>query len=268
MLELIILNDIFMQNLKFISWNVNGIRAAVKKGLFEFFKAENPDFLCLQETKAHEDQLPFEIKVFDDYTTYFVSGEKKGYSGVATYAKEVPMNISKTIDSPLFDVEGRHVILEYEKFFLLNVYFPNGRMNKERLQYKLDYYSAFLKFVTKLKEKGKAIIICGDVNTAHQEIDLFHPKTNAKNSGFLPEEREWIDELLALGFTDTFRHFNKEPNQYTWWDQRTRARDRDIGWRIDYFFIDNAHLKNVTSASIYKEVMGSDHCPIAITLTI
>ncbi len=257
-----------MQNLKFISWNVNGIRAASKKGLFEFFKKENPDFLCLQETKAHEDQLSFEFKVFDDYSSYFVSGERKGYSGVVTYAKNSPLSISASIGDTKFDTEGRHVILEYEKFILLNIYFPNGRMNKERLQFKMDYYDAFLKHVTELKKKGKAIIICGDVNTAHQEIDLFHPKTNAKYSGFLPEERAWLDKLLALGFSDTFRIFNQEPNNYTWWDQKSRARERDIGWRIDYFFIDNEHLKNVTSASIHKDVMGSDHCPISITLSI
>lgn len=257
-----------MKNLKFISWNVNGIRAAAKKGIFEFFNKQAPDFFSLQETKAHEEQLPFDVKIFNDYTSYFVSGERKGYSGVVTYAKEPALKVIDKIGVPEFDREGRHVILEYPEFFLCNIYFPNGRSNDTRLQYKMAYYEAFLKFMIELKKTGKAIIICGDVNTAHKEIDLFHPKANQKFSGFLPEERAWLDKLFEHGFVDTFREFNQEPLQYTWWDVKSKARERNIGWRIDYFFIDKAHLKNVTSATIMPEVMGSDHCPISITLNI
>lgn len=252
--------------MKFISWNINGIRAAAKKGLFDFLVKESPDFLCLQEIKAQEDQIPFDFKIIKDYQAFFNSGERKGYSGVAIYTKHTPINVFSEIGDKRFDSEGRHLILEYEKFFLCNVYFPNGKKDKERLQYKLDYYDHFLKYINKLKKSGKAIIFCGDVNTAHKEIDLEHPKNNENTSGFLKIEREWIDKLIENDYVDTFRHFNKEPKQYTWWDLKTRARSRNVGWRIDYFFIDKKHLKYVKDAKILQDVLGSDHCPITLEI--
>lgn len=252
----------------FISWNVNGIRAVAKKGFFQWFSKTTPDFLCLQETKAHEDQLTMDFKTISEYTAYFCSGEKKGYSGVAIYAKEPAISFTNSIDDETYDKEGRHLILEYPDFYLCNVYFPNGRMSATRLEFKLGYYQAFLKFLKKLKGTGKHIIICGDVNTAHREIDLFHPKQNIKNSGFLPQERAWLDELFTAGFIDTFREKNSEPLNYTWWDVRTGARARNIGWRIDYFFINKEAQKLLENAKIMPEVMGSDHCPISITMDL
>ena len=252
----------------FISWNVNGIRAVAKKGFFEWFAKTGPDFLCLQETKAHEDQLTMEFKILSNYTVYFCSGVRRGYSGTAIYAKEPALNVSSSIDDDQYDHEGRHIILEYKDFFLCNIYFPNGRMNAERLKFKMGYYAAFLKFLIKLKATGKHVIICGDVNTAHREIDLAHPKENEKYSGFLPGERAWLDELLAAGFIDTFRSFNSNPEQYTWWDQKSRARERNVGWRIDYFFINKDAQNLLKDATIMPEVMGSDHCPIKILLDV
>jgi exodeoxyribonuclease-3 len=257
-----------MKTYKFISWNVNGIRALAKKGFADFLNQEAPNFLAIQETKAHEDQLPFDLKAPSNYTSYFVSGERRGYSGVATYADQPAMKVIDQLGVPRFDNEGRQVILEYPDFYFCNIYFPNGRRDLSRLQYKLEYYETFLKFVNKLKQTGKAIIICGDVNTAHNEIDLFHPKENSKSSGFLPEERAWLDKFIAAGFEDVYRNLHPEARKYTWWDQKSRARTRDIGWRIDYFFIDSAHAKNVISADIMTEVMGSDHCPISLNLSI
>lgn len=257
-----------MRDYKFISWNINGIRAALKKGFLEFFLEKKPDFLCLQETKAHEEQLGFELLAIPDYTSYFVSGERKGYSGVAVYANEPALKHSKELDGEHFNNEGRQVILEYPEFFLVNTYIPNGQRSLERLEYKMAYHEALLAKLVELKATGKAVIVCGDFNVAHKEIDLFHPKENAKRSGFLPEERAWVDKLIKAGFVDTFRLFNQEPGNYTWWDQLSKARERNDGWRIDYFFIDAAHSKNVNSATILPEVYGSDHCPITLTISI
>lgn len=257
-----------MKTLKLLSWNVNGLRAISKKGFSEWFMTEQPDILCLQETKVHEDDLSFELKIFPNYSSYFCSGEKKGYSGVATYSKEPAIQTSNSILQPKFDNEGRLLITKYPKFTLLNVYFPNGRSRQERLDYKLEFYDAFLEFIIRLEQSEPNLIICGDVNTAHQEIDLFHPKPNQKNSGFLPKERSWIDKLLNAGFVDTFRKFNKNPNNYTWWDVRTGARARGIGWRIDYFFVSKALQNNVKNAFILDQVTGSDHCPIGLEISI
>jgi exodeoxyribonuclease-3 len=254
------------KKIRLLSWNVNGIRAIQKKGFLDWFKKENPDILCLQETKAHPDQLDDELKNIPGYESYFSSAEKKGYSGVVTYTKLKPKSVQQGIGVKKFDSEGRFIITEFDEFTLFNIYFPNGKASEERLQYKMEFYETFLKHCKKLLKEGKKIIVCGDVNTAHKEIDLARPKENSEISGFLPQEREWIDKFLAAGFIDTFRMFNQEPEQYTWWDMVTRARERNVGWRIDYFYISENLREKITSAKIHQDVMGSDHCPISIEI--
>ena len=252
--------------MKLISWNINGIRAAYKKGLYEWLIKEKPDILCVQEIKALPDQIPTILKNNPEYFVYINSANRKGYSGVATFTKKKPQNVITNFGIDKFDIEGRIMITEFSNFVLFNIYFPNGKKNQERLNYKLDFYNAFLSYTDNIKIKGKNIIVCGDFNTAHKEIDLSRPKQNEKNSGFLPIERLWIDTFIEHGNVDTFRYFNKEPNQYTWWDQKTRSRERNIGWRIDYFFINNGLIPNLSKSFILPEIMGSDHCPIGITL--
>lgn len=249
-----------------LSWNVNGIRAAAKKGLFTWLAAEKPYLLGVQETKIQAPQLTPELLVPTGYESFWHHAERKGYSGVAAYAAEKPLSSATGFGMEKFDSEGRVVALEYPRFFFLNIYFPNGGMGPERIKYKLEFYAEFLNHAKKLAGKGKALIACGDYNTAHTEIDLAHPKENVKTSGFLPEERAWLDKMLDWGFADTFRVFNKKPGNYTWWDLRTGARARDIGWRIDYFLIDKQSLPMLQDAFIMKEVPGSDHCPIGITI--
>ncbi|NMC60241.1 MAG: exodeoxyribonuclease III [Candidatus Methanofastidiosa archaeon] len=256
-----------MQNIRLLSWNVNGIRSVSKKGFFDFIKEDNPDILCIQETKEREEDIPKDIKEISGYKSYFSSPEKKGYSGVGVYTKEKPKSIENNFGFEEFDREGRALILKYSEFVLLNIYFPNGKMSKERLQYKMDFYDMFLEYVKKLLDKDKKIIICGDVNTAHKEIDIARPKENEKISGFLPEERTWIDKFIETGFIDTFRHFNKDPSNYSWWDYKSKARERNVGWRIDYFFISNNLLNKLDSAFILNDVNGSDHCPVGIELS-
>ncbi|MGB5892666.1 MAG: exodeoxyribonuclease III [Ignavibacteriaceae bacterium] len=252
--------------MKLLSWNVNGIRAIYKKGFLDWFNKEKPDILCLQETKAMKEQLSDELLNVNGYTSYFSSAERKGYSGTATYTKLNPVKVLNGIGIEKFDSEGRFLVTEFDEFVLFNNYFPNGKAKQERLQYKMDFYETFLKHLKKLLKQDKKIVICGDVNTAHKEIDLARPKPNEKTSGFLPEERAWIDKLLEAGFIDTLRVFNQKPEQYTWWDMMTRARDRNVGWRIDYFFISDNLKDNLKNAFILPEVMGSDHCPVGIEL--
>ena len=255
--------------LRLLSWNVNGIRAAQKKGLIDWILKENPDMLCLQETKARPEQLSDELLNINGYKSYFSSSiVKKGYSGVAIYTKQEPVKVQHGFGIPKFDDEGRIVIADYKTFTLINIYYPNGKMSKERLQYKLDFYDAFLDYANNLIKKKKKLVICGDVNTAHKEIDIARPKENETVSGFLPIEREWIDKFLSQGYQDTFRMFNQEPEQYTWWDMLTRARERNVGWRIDYFFVSDNLKKNLKDAFIMPDVMGSDHCPIGIDLEV
>lgn len=258
-----------MKKIKLLSWNVNGIRAVQKKGFVDWFLNENPDMLCLQETKAHPEQLSKELLNVNGYKSYFSSSiVKKGYSGVAIYTKQEPLTVEHGFGIPKFDDEGRILIAEYKKFVLLNIYYPNGKASAERLQYKMDFYDAFLEHTNKLVKQGKKLVICGDVNTAHKEIDLARPKENEKVSGFLPVEREWMDIFFANGYVDTFRMFNSEPGHYSWWDMITRARERNVGWRIDYFFVSENFRKNVKHAFIMPDVMGSDHCPVGIDLNI
>ena len=253
-----------MKETKILCWNVNGIRAVQGKGFLEWLYAESPDILCLQETKAHPEQLSEDLREPRGYHSYWNNPERKGYSGVATFSKEPPRLVEYDFGAPEFDTEGRIIITEYPEFTLCNIYFPNGKKDGIRLQYKLDFYDAFLDFADSLKAKGSKLIICGDYNTAHKEIDLARPKENAKVSGFLPVERDWMDKLVAHGYIDTFRHFNREPHQYTWWDIKTGARARNVGWRIDYFFVTENLVNSISRAFIMSGVMGSDHCPIGI----
>lgn len=257
-----------MSTIKILSWNVNGIRAIHKKNAFEWFYKQKPEILCVQETKAMEEQLPKPLTSVNGYNHYFVSAERKGYSGVGMYSSLEPEKVIGGFGVKKFDSEGRTMIADFGKFILFNIYFPNGKMNKERLKYKLDFYDEFLKYANKLKDQGRDIVVCGDVNTAHKKIDLARPKENEKTSGFLPEERAWIDKFLENGYIDTFRMFHDEPDQYTWWDMKTRARDRNVGWRIDYFFISKSLEKKIISASIHSGITGSDHCPIEIELKL
>lgn len=251
---------------KILSWNVNGVRAVLKKGFFDWFKQESPDILCLQETKAQTHQLPPEILYPPGYHAHWNSAKRPGYSGVATISRTKPKAVNLGFGVPRFDEEGRVLETEFEAFTLFNIYFPNGKMNDERLKYKMDFYDAALKYFMKLRKKKRGIVVCGDYNTAHKEIDLAHPKENEDVSGFLPVERAWMDKLVESGFIDTFRAFNQEPNQYSWWDLRTGARARNIGWRIDYHFISEDLKPSLQDAFILPEVIGSDHCPVGVVL--
>ncbi len=256
-----------MRRIRLLSWNVNGLRAIHKKGFLDWFISAKPDILCIQETKASEKQIPDELRDIKGYKIFYVSAEKKGYSGVCLLTKIIPTNVEYGLGIRRFDREGRVIIADYKDFMLSNVYFPNGKMSKERLRYKMAFYREFLIYVDKIRQKGRRIVVCGDVNTAHREIDLARPKENVKISGFLPQERAWIDDFLGHGFVDTFRVFHKGPGHYTWWDFKTHARERDVGWRIDYFFVTDNLKRNLKAAFILKDIMGSDHCPIGIDLT-
>lgn len=254
--------------MKLLSWNVNGIRAAYKKGSMNIIDSANPDILCIQETKAHEKQLPVELKNIQNYHAFYSSPEKKGYSGVAIYSKEQPANVYYNLGIEKFDKEGRIIAADYNEFILFNVYFPNGKASKERLEFKMEFYFKFLDQINEFRLKGKKIIFCGDVNTAHKPIDLARPKENEKVSGFLPEERAWIDRVIESEYFDTFRLFNQDPDHYTWWDMKTKARERNVGWRIDYFFISKNLQDKLKSSFILSQIMGSDHCPIGIEIDL
>lgn len=253
---------------RIFSWNVNGIRAVAKKGvLLPWIRKEKPDVLCLQETKAMREQLGPELLEIPGYRAEFCSAEKKGYSGVGTYCRPAPEDVRCGFGVPEFDREGRVLVHRYPEFTLFNVYFPNGKARPERLDYKMRFYKSFLKVLAKCRRRGeKNLVVCGDVNTAHKEIDLARPKANSNISGFLPEERAWIDKLIGAGFIDTLREFEKGPDHYTWWDLMTRARERNVGWRIDYFFVSDSLRPKLKKARIHDQVMGSDHCPIEIVL--
>ncbi len=254
--------------MKIISWNVNGIRAAEKKGFKEWLQKESPDILGIQEIKAQEDQLSQDLLHPDGYKSYFNPAERKGYSGTAIYSKTEAKKIEKGFGVERFDNEGRIISAEYDDFIVFNIYFPNGKMNRERLNYKLEFYGAALEVFDQLVKSGKNLIIMGDVNTAHNEIDLSRPKDNENISGFLRIERDWIDKLIEHGYIDCFRHINKEPNNYTWWSVRTKARERNIGWRIDYFFTNKSFTNKIKNCYHLTDIMGSDHCPIVLELDI
>ena len=252
--------------MKFISWNVNGIRAAWKKGFPDFVAAQNADVLCVQETKIQHEQLTPEMKDLPGYRSYWSVAEKKGYSGVATYTRPEPLAVATTFGSPALDTEGRVVHTEHADFHLFNGYFPNSGMGPERLAHKMKFYDEFLALTERLRKAGKGVIVCGDVNTAHTEIDLARPKENEKSPGFMPIEREWVTKLIAHGYHDTFRIFVDEPGHYTWWDMKSGARARNIGWRIDYFFVSDELRGRVKAAGIMPQVQGSDHCPITLEI--
>ncbi|OGZ06225.1 MAG: exodeoxyribonuclease III [Candidatus Lloydbacteria bacterium RIFCSPHIGHO2_01_FULL_49_22] len=252
----------------YVSWNVNGLRAAAKKGFLDWLYETQPDVLGLQETKVEAEQLPEEVRSPKGYFAYFTHSKgRKGYSGVALYSRTKPDKVEYGIGIKRFDDEGRIIIGHYGDLVLLNVYFPNGGGGPERLKYKLDFYDAFLLHIEKLRKQGKKVMVCGDVNTAHEEIDLARPKENENNTGFLPEERAWIDELVYHGYVDTFRYFhpNKE-GAYSFWDMKTHARERNVGWRIDYFFVVPDLVSKLKSAGISDQTPGSDHCPVWVVL--
>ena len=257
-----------MDEIKLISWNVNGIRAAHRKGFIDWLIEEDGDIVSVQETKAHIDQLPRKLINIPGYTSYFSSARRKGYSGVGTYTKLKPNQVINGMGIKKFDIEGRLIRLDYDDFTLLNIYYPNGGSGEERLQYKLDFYDAFLDYANNLVDEGLNLIICGDVNTAHKAIDLARPKQNEETSGFLPVEREWVTKFLDNGYVDTFREFNTEGENYTWWSYRTKARDRNVGWRLDYFFVNDEFKYHVKDSYILSDVLGSDHCPIALKIKL
>jgi exodeoxyribonuclease III len=254
--------------MRIISWNVNGIRANTKKGGFDWLINESPDMFCLQETKAHPDQLEPNIVSPSLYTSYFDHSKgRKGYSGVAIYTKQKPEKVEYGFGIEELDQEGRQIALFYKDFVLVNTYFPNGGGGPERLDFKMRYYSAFLKYIEKIRKNGLEVIFCGDINTAHNEIDLARPKENEKNTGFLPTERAWLDEVVSKGYVDTWRNLNPKKIQYSWWDMKTFARERNVGWRIDYFFASEKIAKKITKAKIHDSILGSDHCPIEIIVS-
>lgn len=252
--------------MEIVTFNVNGLRAILKKGFMEWFKDKSPDILCLQEIKSSKDQLKGEIVEPEGYHAHWNSAQKPGYSGVVTLSKEEPLDVQFGMGIERFDTEGRLIRTKYPDFTLLNVYFPNGKMSDDRLKFKLDYYDTFLQFIEVLRKQGEELIITGDFNTAHKEIDLANPKENEKYSGFLPIEREWMDNFESCGYIDSFRYFHPEGEQYTWWTYRFKARERNIGWRIDYFFVTEGLIDKVEDSIILKDVYGSDHAPILLRL--
>ena len=255
-------------HMKLVSWNVNGIRACHRKGCFNWFFEYQPDFFCLQEIKCDVDQVPDELKEPAGYQAFFdVSKEKKGYSGVAIYSKYKPLEVRYGLGLEKFDQEGRCIGLRFKDFWLFNVYFPNGGGGPHRLEFKLRYYDKFLALIERLRKNGTPVIFCGDVNTAHEEIDLARPKENEKNTGFLPVERAWIDKIISKGYIDTFRHFFPEKKHtYSYWDQKSFARERNVGWRIDYFFASKDLEGRLKGVQIFDSVLGSDHCPIGLDI--
>lgn len=253
--------------MKIISWNVNGLRAVHKKGALQWLFKLNPDIFCFQETKVEFEQLPEELKNIKGYSSYFShSKTRKGYSGVAIYSKIKPDKV--VTDFSFEKKEGRVVELHFDKTVFLNIYFPNGGGLPERLEYKLAFYDSFLEHIEKHRKAGRNVIFCGDVNVAHEEIDIARPKENENHVGFLPEERAWVDELVYSGYVDVWRHFNPNKVQYSWWDMKSRARERNIGWRIDYFFIGNNLIKKVNKIEILDQIEGSDHCPLLLDISL
>lgn len=257
-----------MKELKLISWNVNGLRAMLKKGFLDIFKDQQADIFGIQETKLQEHQLPDEVREPRGYHTSWCYAERKGYSGVGLFCKQPPDRVQNVFEAPILNGEGRVQAVEYGDLTVFNIYFPNGQLGDERLKYKLDFYDACLDYFDQLRAEGKKLVIMGDVNTAHKPIDLKNPKANEKYSGFLPIERAWMDKFTAAGYVDTFRLLNDQPDQYTWWSYRMKAREKNVGWRIDYFFVSDDLKDNVTDAYILPEVMGSDHCPIGLKIKI
>ncbi len=254
--------------MRLISWNVNGLRAALQKGFREWLEATAPDVLCVQETKLQADQIPVAVADLPGYQVFWSHAERKGYSGVALFCRRPPRAVHVGFGEPRFDCEGRTLVAEYDAFTLINGYFPNGGQGPERVQYKLAYYEALLAYIGRRRAEGRAVVVTGDLNTAHMERDLARPDDNRETSGFLDIERAWIDRYLDTGLIDTFRMFTGEGGHYSWWTYRVRARERNIGWRIDYFLVTPDLRARVKAAEIWPHVQGSDHCPVTLDLDV
>jgi exodeoxyribonuclease-3 len=268
--------------LKIISWNINGFRAITGQNpsrrfdsvtkenkLFSYIYSVNPDIICVQETKADPIQIDEHLRSPEGYESWYgVCRSKKGYSGTAIFSRLKPKEVHFGIGIGRYDVEGRIIQADFDDFLLFNVYFPNGTSGRDRVDYKLEFYDALFEYIEDYRKQGRKILICGDYNTAHKEIDLARPKENVETSGFLAEEREKIDNIISLGYVDTFREFDSEPAKYTWWSQRAAARERNIGWRIDYHFVTENFMDNVKNSYHHPDVMGSDHCPIILELDL
>ena len=252
-----------LPKMKFISWNVNGLRACVGKDFENQFKELDADFFCLQETKMQEGQLDLQ---FEGYESYWNYAEKKGYSGTAIYTKHKPLNVNYGMGVEEHDHEGRIITLEYDQFYLVTCYTPNSQTELKRLDYRMTWEDDFRKFLKSLDAK-KPVVICGDLNVAHEEIDIKNPKTNRRNAGFTDEEREKMTVLLNDGFTDSFRYLHPDEVTYSWWSYRFKAREKNAGWRIDYFLVSDRIKEQITEAKIHTEIMGSDHCPVEVDLT-
>jgi len=253
--------------LKIISWNVNGLRAALSKEAFKPVIDLSPDIMCLQEIKAKPEQLTeSQIGVFDGFEKLWNPADRLGYSGVATFTREIPDLVEYSLGEKRFDIEGRSIRVDYGNLVLFNLYVPNGQRDQGRLDYKLDFYARLLEVCDQLHHDGRQVILYGDMNTAHMPIDLKNPKQNVKTSGFLPEERAWIDKYLEHGFVDIYRDLHGERVQYTWWTYRMNARQRNVGWRLDYFLISEGLVNQIENVTIHDQIMGSDHCPVSLEL--
>lgn len=254
--------------MRIVSWNVNGIRSAAAKGFLDYLASEKPDLLGIQEMKAKADQVPPEVAAFPGYTAYWNPAQRPGYSGVALFCRKQPRDVRMGMGVAEFDVEGRVIVAEMDTFFFVNAYFPNGKSGPERLDYKMRFKEAIADFCDGLRKKSrKGIVLSGDVNTAHREIDLARPAENVEVSGFMPHERAWIDRFLARGYVDTFRHLHPDAKDaYSWWSFRSGARRRNVGWRIDYHFVSEDLRGAVREACIQPKVQGSDHCPVGLAL--
>ena len=251
--------------MKLVSWNVNGIRACVQKGFMDFFNKEDADIFCIQESKMQEGQLELDMPGYYQYWNY---AERKGYSGTAIFTKQKPINVTYGIGIEEHDKEGRVITLEFEKFYMVDIYTPNSKRELERLEYRQIWEDEIRKYLLKLNET-KPVIMCGDLNVAHKEIDLKNPKTNRHNAGFTDEERNKMTELLDSGFTDTFRYlYPEKENAYSWWSYMGHAREKNVGWRIDYFIVSKSIEKQIKEAKIYPEIMGSDHCPVGLEILL
>lgn len=249
------------------SWNVNGLRAVYKKGFLDWLAAAQPDILGVQETKSRPDQLSDDLRQPPGYETYWASAQRAGYSGVGLYTRVKPQSVQIGLGIPEFDQEGRTIVADYGDFVFIVAYFPNSSRDLSRLPYKLAYDDAFLAFCNNLRDQGRSVIFGGDLNVAHQEIDIARPKENVKHAGFLPEERAWVDQVIADGYVDAFRTLHPDQTgAYTWWTYITNARERNVGWRLDTFFVSQDLMPRVADAAIHTEVMGSDHCPVSLTL--
>ncbi len=248
-----------------LSWNVNGMRAVLKNGFADWFAKAQPDILCVQESRVLPDELPLDAREPKGYTSFWMPAKKKGYSGVATFVRKEPLSVSN-MGKAEFDDEGRAQVLEYKDFTILNCYFPNSQPERKRIEYKLKFCASIRRLCNKFVKEGRNVVLCGDYNIAHKEIDIARPKQNENSPGYLPEERAEMTKLLKAGYVDTFRHFCPDPDRYTWWSYRAGARGNNVGWRLDYHCVNADFISRVTNADILSKVMGSDHCPVSITV--